>query len=307
MISTSQESHDKLSPDQVWQAALGELQLQMTGATFNTWLGRTGLVGYKDGLFTVGVHNQLAKNWLEKRLDAMIKRSLRSVCGRDVEIQFVVWHQDGAERAPVPALEAVAIEEPRIEAAEGDPRIALTFDPSDIGFFPVDVYAGSFWRPYLTRRSRYAWAIWEIVRAEDKRTKADKASTPWTPPATWSAPELAELVGCGIQAITGVSRSGEERRAGALECLSLADVGRYSRQGKFPRMDYEVSVRVILPVLRPEQARDLAVRLCTRHDRFLREHGVDPSEWIEARRELGDSSPRIAPTVSVMDIIRNET
>ncbi len=285
MTSTSQETHDKLSPDQVWQAALGELQLQMTGATFNTWLGRAHLVAYEGGTFTVGVHSGHAKAWLENRLQGMIRRTLVSVCGQAVEVRFVVWRQDGEGSAPGPvmeaaALSAAALEAPRIEAA-------IEFDPSDIGFFPVDVYAGTFWRPYLTRRSRYAWAIWEIVRAEDKRKKVDKVASPWTPPATWSAPELAELAGCGLQAITGVSRSGQARQAGALECLSAADVGRYSRQGRFPHVDYEVSVRVMLPALRPEQARELAVRLCTRHDRFLREHGVDPSPWIEARREGG--------------------
>jgi len=277
MTSTSQESNGKLSPDQVWQAVLGELQLQLTGATFSTWLGRAHLAGYKDGLFTVGVHNEHAKEWLETRLQGMIQRTLVSVCGRDVSVEFVVRHQVGMEHAPEPALEAVAIEEPNLEAA-------IEFDASEIGFFPVDVYAGTFWRPYLTRRSRYAWAIWEIVRAEDKRSKSDKAAAPWTPPATWSAPELAELAGCGIQAITGVSRSGQERQAGALDCLRQAGVCQFERQGRFPHVDYEVSVRVMLPVLAPEQARELAVRLCTRHDRFLREHGVDPSEWIGARR-----------------------
>jgi hypothetical protein len=239
------------------------------------------IVEYKDGMFTVGVHNEHAKEWLENRLQGMIQRTLASVCGQAVNVQFVVWRQAGMERAPEPALEAVDVEGP-------SPEAVIEFDASEIGFFPVDLYAGTFWRPYLTRRSRYAWAVWEIVRAEDKRGKVAKAETPWTPPATWSAPELAELVGCGIQAITGLNRSGQERQAGALECLRQAGVCRFERQGRFPHVDYEMSVRVMLPVLRPEQARDLAVRLCTRHDRFLREHGVDPSEWIGARR-MSDS------------------
>jgi hypothetical protein len=276
MTSTSQEPNGKLSPEQVWQTALGELQLQLTGATFSTWLGRARLVSFEDDTFTISVHSQHAQEWLENRLKAMIQRTLVSGCGRDVDVRFVC-RQDGAERAPEPALEAVAIEGP-------SPEAVIEFDASEIGFFPVDVYAGTFWRPYLTRRSRYAWAVWEIVRAEDKRSKADKSATPWTPPATWSAPELAELVGCGIQAITGLNRSGQERQAGALDCLRQAGVCRFERQGRFPHVDYEMSVRVMLPVLRPEQARELAVRLCTRHDRFLREHGVDPSEWIGARR-----------------------
>jgi len=46
-----------MKPDQVWQAALGELQLQMTRATFDTWVKNTFVVSYEDGTFIIGVHN----------------------------------------------------------------------------------------------------------------------------------------------------------------------------------------------------------------------------------------------------------
>ena len=44
---------------QVWQAALGELQLQMTKPTFDTWLKNTSLISYEDGTFVIGVHLSL--------------------------------------------------------------------------------------------------------------------------------------------------------------------------------------------------------------------------------------------------------
>jgi hypothetical protein len=79
---------------ELWQAALGELQLQLTGATYNTWLGRTAPVAYRDGTLVIGCHNGYAKDWLENRLMAMIKRTLADVVGRSVEVQFVVWSKE---------------------------------------------------------------------------------------------------------------------------------------------------------------------------------------------------------------------
>jgi len=83
-----------MKPDQIWQTALGELQLQLTGATYNTWLGRTQLIAYEDGTFIVGVHNGYAKDWLENRLLSMVKRTLTGLIGRSVEVRFVVWNKE---------------------------------------------------------------------------------------------------------------------------------------------------------------------------------------------------------------------
>ena len=81
---------------QVWQAALGELQLQMTKPTFDTWLKNTSLISYEDGTFVIGVHNAYAKDWLENRLLSIIKRALVGIVGRSVEVKFVVWPRERA-------------------------------------------------------------------------------------------------------------------------------------------------------------------------------------------------------------------
>jgi chromosomal replication initiator protein len=60
----------------IWHATLGELQLQMTKATFDTWVRPTRAVSYEDGSMTVGVHSSYAKEWLENRLDTTIRRTV---------------------------------------------------------------------------------------------------------------------------------------------------------------------------------------------------------------------------------------
>ncbi len=82
-----------MHPNQVWQAALGELQLQMTRETFITWLKPTRVISYEDGTLIIGVDNGYVKDWLTNRLSATIQRTVTSIIGRTVEVKFVVWSQ----------------------------------------------------------------------------------------------------------------------------------------------------------------------------------------------------------------------
>jgi len=77
-------------PAQVWDAALGELQLQMTKANFDTWLKETFLVAQEDGHFVIGVGSPFAVDTLEQRLSPMIRKVLSGIVGHDVELEFVV-------------------------------------------------------------------------------------------------------------------------------------------------------------------------------------------------------------------------
>ena len=80
-----------MQSEQVWQAALGQLQLEMSKGTFDTWVRDTALLTYEDGLYVVGVPNAYTKDWLDHRLLNTVKRTLTSVTGRTVEVRFVVW------------------------------------------------------------------------------------------------------------------------------------------------------------------------------------------------------------------------
>lgn len=81
-------------PENAWKATLGELELQMTKATFNTWLKDTCLLQHKDNIYVIGVRNAYAKDWLENRLRDTILRTLSAIVTGPVEIQFVVWTDD---------------------------------------------------------------------------------------------------------------------------------------------------------------------------------------------------------------------
>jgi chromosomal replication initiator protein len=85
-----------MKAEQAWQAALGQLQMEMPKATFDTWVRDTELVAYEDGAFIIGVHNPYARDWLEGRLCSTATRLLTGLMNRTVEVRFTVW-QDGTE------------------------------------------------------------------------------------------------------------------------------------------------------------------------------------------------------------------
>ena len=106
-------------PDLIWAATLGELQLQMTQATFDTWLRDSTFLKCEDGAFIIAVKTGYAKDWLETRLLAMIKRTLARQTGRPTEIRFVVW---GAEPAPAADTSAPLFERTPTGAGSRTPR-----------------------------------------------------------------------------------------------------------------------------------------------------------------------------------------
>ncbi len=94
-----------------WQAALGELQLQLTKATFDTWVKNTRVLGFEDGTFLIGVHNAYAKDWLENRLRTTIKRTLIGIVGSTVDVRFIVHPQSAADSTQEQTLLAGMIDD----------------------------------------------------------------------------------------------------------------------------------------------------------------------------------------------------
>lgn len=79
-----------LEPKQAWQATLGQLQLQLNRATFDTWLKGSELLAYNDGSFTIRVRHAYAKDWLDKHLKHLINQTLSTIFGQPSQVNFVV-------------------------------------------------------------------------------------------------------------------------------------------------------------------------------------------------------------------------
>ena len=73
-----------------WVAALGQLQMEIPKASFDTWPRDADLIGYREGIFEVGVQNTYARDWPEDRLKSTAGRVLTGVVGEKMEVRFVV-------------------------------------------------------------------------------------------------------------------------------------------------------------------------------------------------------------------------
>jgi chromosomal replication initiator protein len=80
-----------MNAERAWQAAHGQLQIEMPKAAYDTWVRDTELIAYEDGTFIIGVHNAYARDWLESRLSSTIVRILTGIMNRSVEARFTVW------------------------------------------------------------------------------------------------------------------------------------------------------------------------------------------------------------------------
>jgi len=86
----------KRTASDIWETALEQLQQKVTGANYQTWLQNTVGLSYQKNYFTVGVPNNLANEWLGKRLHSLIRQILTGITGQDLEVNFQVCPTGGA-------------------------------------------------------------------------------------------------------------------------------------------------------------------------------------------------------------------
>ena len=83
-----------MNPQQAWQAALGQLQMDMSKAAYDTWVRNTELITHQDCNFKVGVQNAYARDWLASRLSDTVVRLLTGLMGAPQTVTFVVSHHE---------------------------------------------------------------------------------------------------------------------------------------------------------------------------------------------------------------------
>lgn len=96
-----------MNPQQAWQATIGQLQMEMSKAAFDTWVRSAELVSHDDETFKIGVHNAYARDWLDSRLSSTVTRLLTGMMNRPQSVNFVVWQRDYDHEPEEPKEEEV--------------------------------------------------------------------------------------------------------------------------------------------------------------------------------------------------------
>jgi chromosomal replication initiator protein len=125
-----------MDAEKAWQSALGQLQMEMPKASFDTWVRDTQIFSYDDGLFTIGVRNAYARDWLENRLSSTVTRLLMGIMNRSVDVTFVVNGNGNSETVSEPPA-AEEVPGVALNMAQGPRSVTLnpryTFDNFIVG------------------------------------------------------------------------------------------------------------------------------------------------------------------------------
>ena len=78
------------TPKEIWDIALGDLQVQVSKPNYRTWFSKTVGLTYQDNEFVIGVPNTFAAVYLEKNQRSLIEKSLIGLTAPDVRVVFQV-------------------------------------------------------------------------------------------------------------------------------------------------------------------------------------------------------------------------
>jgi chromosomal replication initiator protein len=100
------------TPQEIWETALGELQVQVSKPNFRTWFSKTSGLDYQDNQFVIGVPNTFAAEYLEKNQRSLIEKALTGLTSPDVQVAFRVngnsrIHDGTNNHVALPSLEPV--------------------------------------------------------------------------------------------------------------------------------------------------------------------------------------------------------
>jgi chromosomal replication initiator protein len=112
---------------QVWRAALGELQVSLSPANYETWLRDTLLVDVEEQRFRIAVPNGFAKDWLESRYRSLISQTLARIVGYSVQVEFVI----GSTPEAAADIATEVAEPPPTGPARPSPQVRV--EPTRVG------------------------------------------------------------------------------------------------------------------------------------------------------------------------------
>jgi chromosomal replication initiator protein len=124
-----------MNAEQAWQSALGQLQMEMPRASFDTWVRGTRVLRHERGTLTIAVQNAYARDWLETRLHETTSKMLTDLMETPLQVQFVVDTGDHAPEAddPTPLSTPKAASPSQPVPANPSLNLRYTFDNFVVG------------------------------------------------------------------------------------------------------------------------------------------------------------------------------
>jgi chromosomal replication initiator protein len=84
---------------EIWDTALGELQLQVSRANYRTWLEKTKGLSYQENQLILSVPNTFVAEYLDKNLRSLIEKTLMGITQSEIRVGFTVDSSSSAIEA----------------------------------------------------------------------------------------------------------------------------------------------------------------------------------------------------------------
>lgn len=116
-----------MTPQELWQAALGELEILLSKANFTTWFRNTSIASYNDDKAVINVPNIFTKEYLAKKYHQSILKALRNITQnnnlKEIEYKIDSSSQNknnffSNSHISSPATQAAPAEKPKIQPTE---------------------------------------------------------------------------------------------------------------------------------------------------------------------------------------------
>jgi len=79
-----------MTPAKMWQAAKGQIQMEMPKAAFDTWVRDIEIHDYDEGTFVLITPNAAARDWVASRLFSSTQKLLTGIANKSgIEVQFI--------------------------------------------------------------------------------------------------------------------------------------------------------------------------------------------------------------------------
>ncbi len=89
-----------MTNEELWKAALGQIELSISKANFITWFKNTSIQSHENGRIVIGVPNGFAKEWLENKYNLYIIKALKSLAPDVQDIKCSILPNNGQKGAP---------------------------------------------------------------------------------------------------------------------------------------------------------------------------------------------------------------
>ncbi|OHA67491.1 MAG: hypothetical protein A3C82_01205 [Candidatus Wildermuthbacteria bacterium RIFCSPHIGHO2_02_FULL_47_12] len=107
-----------MTREELWQAALAQIQFKISPANFATWFRSTYILSKKDDELVISAPNNFSREWLENKYNKILFQALHSLDNEIKRIKYTVERSGGKQKDSAPQKPMAPSQENQLEFQE---------------------------------------------------------------------------------------------------------------------------------------------------------------------------------------------